>query len=167
MLFKIDTLTLASLSLLLASCATIFTGTSQKIEFTSEPEGAEIIIDGVEMGVTPATVDVKKPALMEDRKITLQLEGYQDKTFVLQKDFQMVSVLNIFLGGLSFAVDILTGAMFYYSPEKYEITMKSSEDQVKLKDLPKDNEGNYLLTQFDSDVSVVDEESGYVFHWKK
>jgi hypothetical protein len=167
MLFKIATLTLTALTLLLASCATIFTGTSQKVEFTSEPEGAEILIDGLEMGVTPATIEVKKPAMMEDRKVTLKLEGYEDKIFVLQKDFQMVSVLNFFTGMTGFAVDILTGALFYYSPEKYNMELESSEDQVKLKDLPKDEEGNYLLTQFDSDITVLDEESGYLFHWKQ
>ena len=167
MFLKITTLCFTSLTLLLASCATIFTGTSQKVEFTSEPEGAEILIDGIEVGVTPATVEVKKPAMMEDRRVTLKLEGYEDKTFILQKDFQIVSVLNIFMGGLSFAVDILTGAMFYYNPEKYDMELESSEDQVKLKDLPKDEEGNYLLTQFDSDITVLDEESGYLFHWKQ
>ena len=168
MFFKITTLGLTSLTLLLASCATVFTGTSQKIEFTSEPEGAEIIVNGIEMGVTPATVEVKKPAMMEDRRVTLKLDGYADKTFVLQKEFQMVSILNLFLtGGIGFAVDILSGALFEYSPEKYHIDLESSDDQVKLKDLPRDENGNYLLTQIDGDISVIDEESGYVFHWKQ
>ena len=167
MFFKITTLCLTSLTLLLASCATVFTGTSQKVEFTSEPEGAEIIIDGIEMGVTPATVEVKKPAMMEDRRVTLKLEGYADKTFVLQKEFQMVSILNIFTGMAGFAIDILTGAIFSYSPETYNMELESSEDQEKLQDLPKDAEGNYLLTHLDGDITVLDEESGYVFHWKQ
>ena len=44
-----------------------------------------MLIDGIEMGVTPATVEVKKPAMMEDRRVTLKLDGYADKTFVPSK----------------------------------------------------------------------------------
>ena len=168
MFSKIAVVTLSCLSLLLVSCATIFTGTTQKVEFTSEPEGAEIIIDGIEMGVTPATVEVKKPAMMEDRRVTLKLDGYADRTFVLQKEFQMVSVLNLFLnGGIGFAVDIFSGALFSYSPETYNMKLESSDDQVKLKDLPRDAEGNYLLSKVEGDLTVLDEESGHLFHWKE
>ena len=167
MFAKIAVVTLSCLSLLLVSCATIFTGTTQKVEFTSEPEGAEIIIDGIEMGVTPATVEVKKPAMMEDRRVTLKLDGYADRTFVLQKDFQMVSILNVFTGAVGFAIDIITGAIFSYSPETYNMKLESSDDQVKLEDLPRDAEGNYLLSKIEGDLTVLDEESGHLFHWKE
>ena len=167
MFAKIAVVTLSCLSLLLVSCATIFTGTTQKVEFTSEPEGAEIVIDGIEMGVTPATVEVKKPAMMEDRRVTLKLDGYADRTFVLQKDFQMVSILNVFTGAVGFAIDIITGAIFSYSPETYNMKLESSDDQVKLEDLPRDAEGNYLLSKIEGDLTVLDEESGHLFHWKE
>ena len=119
------------------------------------------------MGVTPATVEVKKPAMMEDRRVTLKLDGYADRTFVLQKDFQMVSILNVFTGAVGFAIDIITGAIFSYSPETYNMKLESSDDQVKLEDLPRDAEGNYLLSKIEGDLTVLDEESGHLFHWKE
>ena len=108
------------------------------------------------MGVTPATVEVKKPAMMEDRRVTLKLDGYADRTFVLQKDFQMVSILNVFTGAVGFAIDIITGAIFSYSPETYNMKLKSSDDQVKLEDLPRDAEG--VVVKIEGDLTVLDEE---------
>lgn len=159
-------LSVAVVTLLSASCATLFTGTSQDIKFTSEPEGAEIHVDGINMGTTPATVKVKKPGMLKDRKVTLKLEGYEDKTFVLQTEFQLVSVLNL-ANFVFWGIDVLTGSVMKYDKEEHNVVMESSNDQVKLQDLPRDAEGNYLLTQADGDLTVVDEESGHMFHWKR
>ena len=118
------------------------------------------------MGTTPATVKVKKPGMLKDRKVTLKLEGYEDKTFVLQTEFQLVSVLNL-ANFVFWGIDVLTGSVMKYDKEEHNVVMESSNDQVKLQDLPRDAEGNYLLTQADGDLTVVDEESGHMFHWKR
>ncbi|NIO49571.1 MAG: PEGA domain-containing protein [Candidatus Aminicenantes bacterium] len=38
---------------LFQNCATIISGTSQKIPVTSNPSGAKIIVDGIEVGNAP------------------------------------------------------------------------------------------------------------------
>ena len=151
---------LIALCVVMASCATIFTGTKQAIHFNSEPEGATIWIDGLEVGETPAIVEVEKPAMVKDKRITLTLDGHEDRTFVLQKSFNLVSLLNLATGSIGFIVDILTGAFFEYSQDKYDINLKPSGDVALLKDLERLPNGDYIIPDGDSDLTVIDEDSG-------
>ena len=56
---KLSALLLAG-TLLTTSCATIFTGSKQTVQIKSFPEGAKIEVDGIERGVTPAPIKLKK-----------------------------------------------------------------------------------------------------------
>ena len=91
------------------SCATILTGTSDDITFNSDPAGAAIMLDGLKVGKTPATDSIKRPGFGNKEK-TLRLDGYEDRTFMLQKEFNVMAICN--LGGIpGWVIDILTGAV--------------------------------------------------------
>lgn len=100
------------------SCATIFTGTSDKITFQSNPSGATILIDGAQVGQTPATVSVSRFGLI-GKTVTLKKDGYHDATFQLQKTFNMVSILSILIAVLPVIIDVVTGAILKHSPVLY------------------------------------------------
>jgi hypothetical protein len=105
--------------LTLTSCATIFTGTSETIQFDSNVQGAKVEMDGVEVGRTPHTMKVKKSF---NGIMTMSSEGYISKNFELQKSFNPVSILN--LASLPFwLIDILTGAVNKYDQKGYKITL--------------------------------------------
>lgn len=46
--------------LVMAGCATIFNGTSQRIQVISEPPGAEVFLDGELAGTTPTEIVVSR-----------------------------------------------------------------------------------------------------------
>src|SRR5262249_18470080 len=46
----------------------------------TSPAGADVLIDGKKIGVTPTSIAEKK-----DMSVTLHLQGYQDKVLTLQK----------------------------------------------------------------------------------
>ena len=75
-------------------CATILSGTSDEINFTSDPKGADIMLDGLKVGKTPATVSIKRPGF-GNKEITLKLDGYEDRTFMLQKGFNTMAICNL------------------------------------------------------------------------
>ena len=51
----------AFLIFMMASCATIFSGKSQKVTITSQPSGARIFQDGKDlMAITPAEVKIRR-----------------------------------------------------------------------------------------------------------
>ena len=119
---RVPVIALAALSL--GGCATLFTGTRDTITIDSNPSGASVLIDGIEMGRTPATFPLKRPGL-GSKTVMLRMEGYEPRTFELQSDFNLVSVLNL-TNPLAWGVDILTGAVKTYSPKNYTITMERS-----------------------------------------
>jgi len=106
--------------LLLCSCATIISGTNQAITFDSIPQGAEIIIDGQRVGVTPLTVKLKKSA---KSVVMVKKEGFQTVSRDLNKSFDPVGVLNVFWD-LS-TTDALTGAWQKYEQNSYFIELQA------------------------------------------
>ena len=106
--------------LLFSSCATIFTGTTDTIQFNSNPSGAMIFIDGVEQCITPCTLDVKRDINYTD--VEFRLDGYQTRIITLSREFNTVSILN--MGNLfGWAIDALSGAVFRYDRKIYDITL--------------------------------------------
>ena len=138
-------------------CATLFSGTDDDIYFTSNPEGARIFIDGREVGTTPATISVDRPGL-NTTDVRLELEGYEPRVFTLDKEFNVVSILN--LGNVLFwAIDVVTGAIFKHEPQSYDIDLERGARAVNLNDLPRDAEGRYLIPA-SGELVVHDAETG-------
>jgi len=104
----------------MTSCATIFTGTKSKVNITSIPSGARILVDGIDRGVTPSVVKLKRG--FDSQSVTLKLDGYSDKIFEPEQTFQIVSVLN-FTNLLGWGIDAITGSIKKYNPKFYEIKL--------------------------------------------
>lgn len=112
------------LSISYLGCATVFTGTSDRIAFETKPSGAKVYIDGLEEGVTPTSVRVKRN--LSEIEVQLRLEGYEPETFHLKKTFNFVSVLNL-CDPLGWAIDIATGAILKYKPKGYLIDLEAKK----------------------------------------
>ncbi|WP_316846182.1 PEGA domain-containing protein [Pedobacter psychrodurus] len=118
---RIFNIAAVSATLLLSSCATIFTGTTQTVQINSNPPAAAIEVDGVKTGVTPMAVSLKKG--FTGQTISLKLDGYETKTFQPQTTFNPVAILNV-IGLFGFAIDAATGSMMKYDPKVYEFTLE-------------------------------------------
>lgn len=115
-------------SVLSTSCATIFTGTKQTVQINSYPQGAKIEVDGIERGVTPAPVEMKKG--FRGQTLVLKKEGYENKIFQPTMTFNNVAILN-FMGMLGWGIDAATGALMKYDPVVYEITLEPTKSSAK------------------------------------
>lgn len=155
---------LCAAALVFAGCATIFSGTSDDITFRSEPSGAQVMIDGIMVGTTPVTVPVDRPGL-DDSRVTVQLDGYEPRTFELDKEFNTVSILNVFVWP-GFIVDALTGALFKYDRTAYTVNMQDGMISLNLDGLPRTEDGAYIVPNTNVDVLVVDETSGLKLRFK-
>jgi hypothetical protein len=119
-----------SISLLIAaalsvtSCATIITGTKDKISFTSTPEGAKVMHKGVEKCTTPCTAEI--PRSLSKQTVTFEKEGFSNKEVKLTKTFNAVSLVNILLGGaIGIGIDAATGSLTKYSPKEYKVELEA------------------------------------------
>ena len=106
-------------------CATIIQGEHQSVPFNTDPSGAIVVVDGIEMGQTPTVLSLKRG---EDHEVVLQRDGYRDVTLRLDKDFDFVPAVvgNVFsFGLLGFAVDYVSGAAYDLTPEQITRTLEA------------------------------------------
>ena len=87
------TILLGSTMLFMTSCATLFTGTKDRITFNSSPSGAMIYIDGVEQCKTPCSMNVKRS--LNNTDVEFKLDGYDTRVITLSKEFNVISVINL------------------------------------------------------------------------
>ena len=109
-------------SLLLSSCATIFTKSSYPVAINSYPNGAQITIRNqagtiIYLGKTPALVQLKSAAGYMSRgeyQIEIKKEGYQTQINYISASIDGWYIANILLGGVigMLIVDPASGAMY-------------------------------------------------------
>ena len=111
----------------MTSCATLFTGTEDRITFNSTPSGATIYIDGVEQCKTPCSIKVNRS--INDTDVEFKLDGYETRLITLSKELNVVSIIN--LGNLfGWAIDALSGALMKYDRKTYDITLEDKRTSM-------------------------------------
>lgn len=113
-------------------CATIMTGTSQKIGVTSMPTNARVSVDGQDVGVTPLFANLKRS---RTHIISIEMPGYLKTDIAVNKKINGWVWGNIVFGGLiGLIVDATTGSLYSLTPD--QIQEELTKGNVKL---PKDN----------------------------
>jgi len=119
-------LLILSILIFISSCATIMTGKTQEITFDSEPQGAEVTVNGRVIGKTPTTIQLDKK---KDQSVSFKLEGYKTQTRRLETKIQGFFWGNIVSGGfIGSTTDGITGGMHEYSPNQYYITLSKDKN---------------------------------------
>ena len=106
---------------LLNSCATMFFGTSQKVNLTSTPAGADVYINGVAANKqTPCEVSIKRKVKPTEHNgknqynFVLKKNGFQDYLVTDNAKFNYVSLLDLYWLGLPYIIDGPDGAIWKY-----------------------------------------------------
>jgi hypothetical protein len=93
-----------------AACATLFKGTSQEVNFNSNPQKARVIVNGVDMGETPLVLKLESK---KTYAIEFRVEGYKPKTYTISNHIGPGWViLDVFAGLLGVIIDAATGAWY-------------------------------------------------------
>jgi hypothetical protein len=89
-------------------CATIIHGTTQDISVTTDPAGADLLVDGREHFKSPATITMKRK---DDHTVEISREGYKSEKIDV-KGVISAAVLGDFLAGgaIGYGIDAATGA---------------------------------------------------------
>lgn len=112
---------IVSIAFCVSSCGTLFTGTSDKISFQSQPKGAKVLVKGIERCTTPCTVSISRSLSPVEAQVSLR--GYENKNFELIRAFNGISLLNFF-GLIGWGVDVATGAVMKYDTKGYHFEME-------------------------------------------
>ncbi|ALO15879.1 PEGA domain-containing protein [Salinivirga cyanobacteriivorans] len=117
-----------SISIILAGCATIVSGSKQSVKIYSTPSNAKVSINNVVVGNTPLTKQISRKE--ESVLIKIELDGYETYTTSLERKFNAWFIGNIVFGGLiGIIIDPITGAIYKFEPK--EINAKLTEDEVE------------------------------------
>lgn len=91
-----------------ASCATLFNSSTKTVSMASNPNEAEIWIDGVQRGMTPMSIDLNNH---QSHTVVFRKEGFSDVACELTRKVGVGWVVLDVLGGLlPVLIDAATGA---------------------------------------------------------
>jgi hypothetical protein len=121
MISKLFPITLLTFVLTTLGCATVFSPSADQVSFTSDPEGAEVWLDGELVGHTPVIHRIDRQTF-STKRVTVRARGYESATFPLSKSFNKVAILNLTLWP-SWITDALSGSMIEYAPRSYFVEL--------------------------------------------
>jgi hypothetical protein len=131
---KLITLFLVLTAFAFSSCGTIMLTTSQEVSISSNPSGAMVTNNGLQLGKTPLVVDLKRKG---NHRIKIELEGYQPYEVLLSKSMSGWVFGNIIFGGIpGLIVDLITGAVYVLKPDQIQAELRNQNASV----FPKENQ---------------------------
>lgn len=114
-------LCVAMLCVSLSGCATIITGTTQKVPITSDPSGARLDVDGQCAFTTPVILKMERKS---DHILVFSKEGYHQQTVTLLHTLSGAVCANVLgTGLLGWGVDAGTGAQYKLVPERVNVQL--------------------------------------------
>ncbi len=112
-----------------SGCATVLNGSTQTIPVSSNPSGANILLNGQLVGKTPASVEIRRK---RDHVVTLVKTGYYSASMPVTKKRGVAVWGNILAGGLmGWGVDVSTGAQYNLIPAIIFITLEKAKENDK------------------------------------
>ncbi len=110
---------------LLVGCAAIFSGTSDNVDFSSEPSAAKVYVNGNLMGNTPCRLKLESKKVYQ---IEFKKEGYETKTFTITNHVGVGWIILDILGGLiPIVVDAATGAWYGLDQDKVNAILEKQQ----------------------------------------
>ena len=80
----------------LVGCATLFKQKTKTVAFDSDPQGAEVYINGNRMGMTPMPLNLSN---LKPVTVTFKKDGYEDKTYIINTKIGAGWIILDVLGG--------------------------------------------------------------------
>ncbi len=115
-------LTMVLLVSVASGCATIINGTSQKIQVTSDPSGAALLVNGKDSYTTPVRLRLER---RRDHLLVFSKEGCEGQTVKLMHVISGVVVGNTLLGGpIGWVFDIFAGSQYKLVPNPVHAELK-------------------------------------------
>ena len=106
-------------------CATIVSGTTQKMSVTSQPTDAIAKVDNNLSARTPATFTLER---RHDHTIEISKEGYKTTSVMIKRTFNGMATGNVLLGGIiGGGIDAASGAGNKLVPERVDIILEEGE----------------------------------------
>src|SRR5437660_5716539 len=129
---RAPTVAVGLLALAAMACATIMHGSSQGVSIASQPTGANITVDGLNIGKTPAVARLTRKDM---HTIQITLDGYQPFEVKTTRKTSGWVWGNIIFGGLiGLAVDAITGGLYDVKPDQLQASLNKQGASAVVRD---------------------------------
>ena len=126
-----------------SGCATIIRGPTQAVAISSEPNGADILVDGSLVGTTPSNIDLARG---RDHLITFEKDGYHTRNIPVIKSIGRAVFGNLLYGGfLGWGVDATSGAQYNLNPETLVVQLIPLDEEEPSEE--DENESSTFITR--------------------
>jgi hypothetical protein len=116
---------LVVVSVMFNSCATIFKGSTEDVNFSSDPTGAKVYVNGNLLGTTPFQLELKSK---NSYTIEFKKDGYETKTVILNNSVGGVWIVLDILGGLlPVIIDAATGNWYELDQEHVNAVLEKQQ----------------------------------------
>ncbi len=127
-----------AVALIVSGCGTLKHGSTQNVDISSNPLGAEVTVNGTEYGQTPVTVELPR---RNNHTISVSLSGYENFQIIVDRKWSKWAIGNLVLGGpIGLIIDHSTGGM--YRLEKSQIVAQLESQGIT--DVEVDDETVYV-----------------------
>ena len=111
-----------------SGCATVVSGTTQKIPVSSNPTGAVAKVDGGISAITPTVFNLERKS---EHTIEITKEGYKTAIIAIKHALNGAVWGNILAGGvIGAAVDMSNGANQKLVPDRVDVILEAGQGQV-------------------------------------
>lgn len=104
---------------LMGGCSLVFHGTTQQVEFTSEPSDADFTIDGQKVK-TPVTLTLPR----KDQRLIFTKEGCHDAVVELKTRPCTLFYFSLIFGLAAGGIDIATGAWLEFEKDQVHVLLR-------------------------------------------
>lgn len=111
-------------AVLFSGCAGMFSGKTQIVTIKSEPEGATVLINGMEHGKTPLTTSIGKS---KDLLLTVRKDGFKDVSMPMNTAFDPMALVGLMSYGFPITTDVQSGTAYQVSPNYYSVELKKKD----------------------------------------
>ncbi len=109
-------------ALILNSCAAIFKGKNETVDFSSSPTKAKVYINGQLAGETPLQIRLDAT---ETYNVSFKKEGYEERSIILTNSVGAGWViLDVIFGLLPVVVDAATGSWYSFEYDYYNAVLE-------------------------------------------
>lgn len=128
MYHRLSVVVIAIAVLMLSGCATVMDSGPDQVRVDSDPEGATIYMDGVNLGQTPTTVSLNRE---RSGMMRFEKEGYEELTIQVNKSFNGWIIGNICFGGAGTiaggAIDVINNNHQKFEDQPVNVTLTPIE----------------------------------------
>ncbi len=113
----------------LSSCATIISGTKQKVSIESTPSNATVFLNKKEVGKTPFKTKLRRT---KDYELMICFDGYYDYEMLLTRKLNNVTFVNFIHGGIvGLILDLSTGSLHRFTKPKIHVELIPNRSPLK------------------------------------